>query len=117
MGKGDILELGCAVVFAIHILTIDHYAGSMDVIRLNCIQFGVTAVLSAVPMLIWEKPTMAAVSMSWLPLLYAGLISGCVAYSLQMSAQKRVEPTTASLLLARNPSFPRWQGGRSLDRR
>lgn len=105
IGKGDLLVLACAIVFAVHILVIDHYASSLDVIRLNCIQFSVTAVLSAIPMAIWEKPTVSAVSQAWLPLLYAGIISGCVAYSLQMIAQKRVEPTTASLLLSPESVF------------
>ena len=61
--------------------------------------------MSAIPMLLWEKPTMTAVSQAWLPIAYAGLISGCVAYSLQMIAQKRVEPTTASLLLSPESVF------------
>ena len=105
MGTGDLLTLVCAFVFAVHILAIDRYAGSLDVIRLNCIQFAVTAALSAIPMMLWEKPTVTAVSQTWLPIAYTGLISGCVAYSLQMIAQKRVEPTTASLLLSPESVF------------
>jgi drug/metabolite transporter (DMT)-like permease len=105
MEKGDLLMFACAIVFAIHILAIDRFAGSMDVIRLNCIQFAVTAVLSAIPMALWEKPTITAVSLAWLPLAYAGIVSGCIAYSMQMFAQKRVEPTTASLLLSPESVF------------
>lgn len=100
VGRGDMLVLASAVVFAIQILLVDHFAPKVDIIRLNFIQFSVMALLSCAPMLLFEKPTISAVSDAWLPIVYAGVFSGCGAYTLQMLGQRRVEPTTASLLLS-----------------
>ena len=105
MSLGDLSVLGCAVVFTFQILLVDHYAPKVDVMRLNCIQFTVMALLSAIPMALFEEPKLANIMDSWLTLLYAGLFSGCVAYSLQMFGQRRVEPTTASLLLSLEAVF------------
>ncbi|MEA4869292.1 hypothetical protein SDC9_126342 [bioreactor metagenome] len=100
MEKGDVLVLISAVVFSLQILLVDHYAPKVDIIRLNCIQFAVIALLSAVPMMLFEQPKVSAVSEAWVTILYAGLFSGCGAYTLQMLGQRRVEPATASLLLS-----------------
>ena len=100
VSEGDMLVLACAVVFTFQILLVDHYAPKVDVIRLNCIQFAVMAVLSGIPMLLFEQPQVSAIQDAWLPIVYAGLFSGCGAYTLQMLGQRRVEPTTASLLLS-----------------
>jgi len=104
IGAGDLLVLACAVVYAVHILLIDHFAGGVDAVRLNCIQFAVTGLLSAVPA-IWERPTVPAITQAWLPLLYAGLLAGCCSYTMQVLAQRSVEPTTASLLLSPEAVF------------
>ena len=100
MEKGDVLVLASAFVYTFQILLVDHYAPKVDIIRLNCIQFAVIAVLSAVPMMLFEQPKMASISDAWVTIVYAGLFSGCGAYTLQMLGQRRVEPTTASLLLS-----------------
>lgn len=100
VSTGDLLVLACALVFTVQILLVDHFAPKVDIIRLNCIQFSVMAVLSSVPMLLFEQPQMSAISNAWLPIVYAGVFSGCGAYTLQMLGQRRVEPTTASLLLS-----------------
>lgn len=100
MSTGDLLVLACAFVFTIQILLVDRYAPKVDVIRLNCIQFAVMAVLSSIPMFLFEQPKIAAISDAWVTIVYAGLFSGCGAYTLQMLGQRRVEPTTASLLLS-----------------
>jgi len=100
MSKGDLLVLASAVAFTFQILLVDHFSPKVDIIRLNCIQFSVMAILSFVPMMIFEQPKVAAISNAWLTIVYAGLFSGCGAYTLQMLGQRRVEPTTASLLLS-----------------
>jgi len=97
---GDILVLACAVMFTFQILLVDRFASKVDILRLNCIQFSVVALLSGIPMLLFEQPKLSAISEAWLPIVYAGLFSGCGAYTLQMFGQRRVEPTTASLLLS-----------------
>ena len=105
VGKGDLLVLACAAVYAVHILLIDHYAGSVDVVRLNCIQFAVAALLSAVPMAVFEQPSIRHIPEAWLSLLYAGLLAGGCAYTMQMLGQRNVEPTAASLLLSPESVF------------
>lgn len=105
MDTGDLLVLACAAVFAVQILLVDRFAPHMDIIRLNCIQFTVTALLSAVPMALFERPSAGAVGSAWLTILYAGLFSGCAAYTLQMLGQRRLEPTAASLLLSPEAVF------------
>lgn len=100
ISAGDLLVLACALVFTVQILLVDHFAPKVDILRLNCIQFSVMTVLSSVPMLLFEQPQMSAISNAWLPIVYAGVCSGCGAYTLQMLGQRRVEPTTASLLLS-----------------
>jgi len=100
MSQGDLLVLGSAVAFTFQILLVDHYSPKVDIIRLNCIQFSVMAILSFVPMMVLEQPKMGAISDAWLTIVYAGVFSGCGAYTLQMLGQRRVEPTMASLLLS-----------------
>ena len=100
ISKGDLLILASAAVFTLQILLVDHFAPKVDIIRLNCIQFSVMALLSAVPMMMFEQPKLTAISDAWVTLVYAGIFSGCGAYTLQMMGQRRVEPTTASLLLS-----------------
>ena len=100
MSSGDLLVLASAVAFTFQILLVDHFSPKVDIIRLNCIQFSVMAILSFVPMMVLEQPKVSAISDAWLTIVYAGLFSGCGAYTLQMLGQRRVEPTTASLLLS-----------------
>ncbi len=100
MSRGDLLVLASAVAFTFQILLVDHFSPKVDIIRLNCIQFSVMAILSFVPMMVLEKPQVSAISDAWLPIVYAGLFSGCGAYTLQMMGQRRVEPAAASLLLS-----------------
>ncbi len=100
MSRGDLFVLASAVAFTFQILLVDHYSPKVDIIRLNLIQFSVMAILSSVPMMLFEQPKIGAISDAWLTIVYAGLFSGCGAYTLQMLGQRRVEPTTASLLLS-----------------
>ncbi|MEZ4508789.1 MAG: DMT family transporter [Eubacteriales bacterium] len=100
MSKGDLLVLISAFAFTVHILVVDRYANHVDVLLLNFIQFFVIALLSSIPMLILERPTAAAISDAWITIVYAGLFSGCGAYTLQMLGQQRMEPAAASLLLS-----------------
>ena len=100
IGKGDILVLICAVLFSFHILVIDYYSPKMDGVKLSCIQFLVCGILSGIPALIFEKPEMSAVLTAWQPILYAGVMSCGVAYTLQIIGQKNMNPTVASLILS-----------------
>ena len=100
INKGDILMLFCALLFSIHILVIDHFAPKADGVKLSCIQFFVCSILSAICMFIFEKPSIASITQAWLPIAYAGVLSCGVAYTLQIIAQKGMNPTVCSLLLS-----------------
>lgn len=105
ISKGDFLILLCAVVFSVHILLIDYFSPRVDGVSMSCIQFLVCGVVSAVPMMMWERPTMDAILAAWMPIVYAGVFSCGVAYTLQIIAQKHVDPTVASLLLSLESVF------------
>lgn len=105
IGKGDVYVFLCALLFSIHILVIDYFAPKTDGVKMSCIQFFVCGVLSLLPMFILEEPQMAAVIKSWAPILYAGVLSSGVAYTLQIVGQKNVNPAIASLLLSLESCF------------
>lgn len=100
IGKGDILVLICAFLFSIHILVVDHFSPKADGIKLSCIQFLTCGVLSAIPALLFEQPDLSAILSAWQPILYAGVMSSGVGYTLQIIGQKDMNPTVASLILS-----------------
>ena len=103
--KGDTLVLLCAFVFSLHIMIIDHFSPMVDGVRMSCIQFAVAGVLCGIPALIFEHPTFSSLLAAWAPILYAGILSCGVAYTLQIVAQKNYDPTVASLLLSLESVF------------
>ncbi|MBU5473412.1 DMT family transporter [Roseburia sp. MSJ-14] len=100
VGKGDMLVLICAFLFAIHILVIDYFTEYVDGVKMSCIQFLVCGILSAIPMFLVEKPQMTQILSAWQPILYGGVLSCGVAYTLQIVGQKGINPTVASLILS-----------------
>ena len=102
---GDILMLLCAVMFAIQILVVDHFAADIDAVRLNCIQAGVVSIASAIITVFTEDVQISALADCWLPLCYTGFLSMGAAYSLQIIGQKHVEPTTAALIMSLESVF------------
>ena len=102
---GDLLIFICAIVFTAHILVIDRFSPKVDGVLMSCIQFFVCAALSFVPMMIFEEPTMSAIFAAKIPILYAGVMSCGVAYTLQIVGQKGVNPTLASLILSLESCF------------
>lgn len=105
IGKGDLLILGCAVVFSGHILCVDYFSPLVDGVRLSCIQFFVCCVLSAIPMLIFEEVSFKAIADCSIPLLYAGIMSCGVAYTLQIIGQRNLNPTVASMVFCMEAVF------------
>ena len=102
---GDFLVLICALCFSVQILIVDYFSPKTDGVKLACIEFFTCGTLSAVMMLITETPTWDSVLEAWLPILYAGLFSSAVGYTLQIVAQKNVPPTAASLLMSLESVF------------
>ncbi|HIT06508.1 MAG TPA: DMT family transporter [Candidatus Scybalocola faecipullorum] len=105
LGRGDLLVLLCALVFSVHILLIDYFSPKTDGVKMSCIQFLTAGLISAVPMLLFEKPAVSDITAAWLPILYAGVLSCGVAYTLQVIAQKDADPTVASLVLSLESVF------------
>ena len=96
---GDLLTLGCAVLFTFHICYISAVSPRMDGVRLSCVQFLVCSALSAVGMLLFEAPDWDSILQCWWPIVYAGVFSGGVAYTFQIIGERDVQPALASLLI------------------
>ena len=105
LATGDLLLLGCAVVFTGHILVIDYFAPKVNGVWMSCIQFFTAGIISAVPMLLTETPTWENIFAAKLPILYAGVMSCGVAYTLQILGQKNYNPTVAVLILSLESCF------------
>lgn len=100
IGKGDILVFISAILFSVHILVIDHFSPLVDGVKMSCIQFFVSGLMCAVLMFLLEKPQIGQLLQAWQPILYAGVMSCGVAYTLQIVGQKGMNPTVASLILS-----------------
>ena len=107
---GDVLMLLCAGAFAVQILLIDRFSQEVDSVALNMAQSLICALLAGVFMLIFEAPKMENILVSWFPLVYAGVLSMGVAYTLQIVGQKKLEPTTASLHMSFESVFAALSG-------
>ena len=99
LAQGDVLVLICALLFSFHILIIDYFSPKGDGVVISCIQFFVCGILSGIIMLFVENPSLANIMDAKWSILYAGALSSGVAYTLQVVAQKGVNPTVASLIL------------------
>lgn len=97
---GDFLIFLCALAFSVHIMVIDHYTQLVDGVKMSCIQFLVCGILSGICMFIFENPSISSILAAWQPILYAGILSCGVAYTLQIVGQKGMNPTVASLILS-----------------
>ena len=105
VGKGDIFIFLCAMAFSAHILVIDYFSPRVNGVVLSCIQFFVCGVASLPCMFVFETPDMVAIISAWMPILYAGVLSCGVAYTLQIIGQRNVNPTIASLILSLESCF------------
>ena len=105
VGAGDLLILLCAFCFSVHIMLISHFSPRCDGVKMSCIQFFVAGALGIAPMLTLEQPTVSGMLAGWLPILYAGVMSCGVAYTLQIVAQRDVKETVASLLMSLESVF------------
>ncbi len=107
---GDAWELACAFLFAVEILVLFHYSSRVDAVRLSRMQFLVVAILSTVLMFLLEEPTAEAVRLALPAILYAGIFSSGIAYTLQILGQANVNPTVASLVMSLESVFSALSG-------
>lgn len=101
----DLYVLGCAVMWAIHILVVDHYSPRVNGVWLSSIQFLVCGILSGVLMFIFETPTLDSIIACAGPILYAGVFSSGVAFTLQILAQKYLDASIAALIMSTESVF------------
>ena len=102
---GDIFALICAFLFAIHILLVERFAVGIDGLKLSCVQFLVGGAISLALMFIFEAPTWGSIIGAAVPILYAGILSCGLAYTLQIIGQKYTESATASLIMCMESVF------------
>lgn len=105
IAPGDLMVIASALFFSFHILAVDKFSSSADGVCLSCIQFFVAGTLSAAVALLWETPHWGELLAAWGPLLYTGVLSSGVAYTLQILGQKTTSPTVASLILSLESVF------------
>ena len=118
--KGDFLIMICSFIFSIHIMIIDYFSPAVDGVKMSCIQFFfciqhtlilekfqflVSGTISLICMTIFEEPHIAQILAAWKPILYAGVMSCGMGYTLQIVGQKGVNPASASLILSLESSI------------
>ena len=105
LSRGDALMCLCAVLFCGHILCCDHFAPRADPIRMSAIQFAAATLICAAAALVAESPSWEKIASAAVPILYCGLVSGGLGYTLQIVAQRWTDPTVASLLMSLESVF------------
>lgn len=105
VSRGDIFVFASAIFFSCHVLVIDHFSPKVDGIKMACMQCFITGFLSLPIMLIFETPQIADMKQGWFSLLYAGVFSCSIAYTLQILGQKNVDPVKSSLIMSLESVF------------
>ena len=102
---GDVLVLICALLFSGHILAVDYFSPYVNGVKLSCIQFFTCGILSGILMFIFEEPTIEGIVGARIPILFSGIMSCGVAYTLQILGQQNTNPFIASLLMSLESVF------------
>ena len=115
IAEGDLLQLICAVFFAAHVLVIGYLAKRMDTLKLALVQYLVCGIISlliaiAIEMISWDMIVATAI-----PLLYAGIMSTGIAYTLQVVAQQHAHSSHAAIILSLEGAFAVLGGWLLLD--
>lgn len=108
---GDLLVLVCAFFFAVHIMVVDHFNGkNTDGMLMSCIQFFTAGILMTICMFAFETPHTDSIYAAGFTILYAGIMSSGVAYTLQIIGQRYTAPTVATLLMSLESVFAALSG-------
>lgn len=102
---GDGMLMLCALSFTGHILAVDFFSRKTDCVKMSCIQFAVVSILCLIGAACTEQLAWQAVRECAVPILYAGVMSGAMGYTLQIVAQRDTDPTVASLLMSLESVF------------
>ena len=117
LAQGDVYLLICAVIYAVHILAVGHFSTDVNPVDLARSQFWVSGIISLVLMLLFARPTVQAVITCIPELLYLGIISSALAFSLQVIGQRDTSPMVASLILSLESVFAAVTGALFLGER
>jgi len=107
---GDLLIIACAFFFSFHIMAIEYFAVRMNGILLSAMQFFVVAVLSTIGMFMFESPNVEAILAAWFPLVYTGVFSSGIAYTLQIVGQRTVNAAVAPVIMSMESVFAALSG-------
>jgi len=110
LSLGDSLALICALLFAVQIIAVDHFAGNMDPVELNGVQFFTCAVINLPFMFLLESPGWSDLSQAWGAIAYTGIMSGGIGFMLQIVSQRDVKPAVASLIMSLEGAFAALSG-------
>ena len=105
ISPSDALVLVSAVIYAVYILAVDYYVRFCSPMWLNCVQFAVAAVLGLIGAFTLEQPTLAQLRECIIPIVYLGIFSSALAYTLQFAAQRDGNPVAVTLLLSMESVF------------
>lgn len=105
VSKGDLYELIGAFFWAAHILVIDHFSGKVDALQLSSFQCAVCSLLSMITASFTETIAIASILQAAVPILYGGICSVGIAYTLQVIAQKHAQPSHAAIILSMETVF------------
>ncbi len=103
--KGDLLMMLCALLFAFQIISINHFVKKVEPVLLAWLEFFFTALFSSVFMFIFENPSVSALSSAAPSIIFAGLFSSAMGYTLQIVGQKGLNPTVASIIMSLESVF------------
>ena len=117
LNRGDLLVLGCAICFTGQILAVDAYAPRVDPIRLSRDEFLISGILGILLSLFCETITPEGIRNALPAILYAGIVSGAIGYTLQILGQRDTSPTLASLLMCLESVFSVLSGALVLGER
>lgn len=115
MNQGDLFVLASAFVWSVQILLIDRYATHVDAVRMSIIQFGVTAVLSSALAMVTEQPSLAGLWAARWPIIYVGVFSSAIAFTLQIVAQRAAPAAHAAIIFSLEAVFAALAGRFLLD--
>ncbi len=115
LGIGDLFVFMSAVAFTLHIIVVDYFSPKMDGIKLSCLQFFIAGLVGFICMIVFGEFQFKEIAKGILPLLYSGIMSCGVAYTLQIVGQKYTDPTSASLLMSLESVFATLSGALFLN--
>ena len=101
----DLVLLVASFFYGVHILVVNYYSDKVHPVKASCVQFFVVGVLSAVLTFLFENPTLSSIIDCRTPLLYAGILTCGVAYTLQIYGQKNTLPVIASIIFSLESVF------------